>query len=161
MFEINPGLIIWTIVTFVILAAVLAKFAWKPILAMLSERENQIRDALAQADKARSEAAEMMKQNEQNLARAEAEYQKMVREGKMLAEKMKEEIVAKARQQADQVLARANDEIQRNLEAAKQQLRAEVADIAIKAAEKILDESLDEQKQKKIIDKFINQLPKN
>jgi F-type H+-transporting ATPase subunit b len=161
MFEMNPGLIIWTTVTFVILAAVLAKFAWKPMLKMLGEREDQIRDALAQAEKARTDAAEMMKQNEKNLTRAEAEYQKMIREGRALAEKLKDDIVAKARQQGEQELKRANEEIQRNLESAKLQLRSEVADLAIRAAEKILDETLDETKQKKLVDKFINQLPKN
>jgi F-type H+-transporting ATPase subunit b len=161
MFDINPGLIIWTTVTFVVLAAVLAKFAWKPMLKMLGEREEKIRNSLEQADKARAEAAEMMKQNEKNLAHAEAEYQKMIREGKSLAEKLKDDIVAKAHQQAEQELARAGEEIQRNLESAKQQLRSEVADLAIQAAEKILDETLDETKQKKLVDKFINQLPKN
>lgn len=161
MFEINPGLIIWTSVTFVALVIVLAKFAWKPMLSMINQREEQIRDALSQAEKARAEAAEMLRQNEQNMARAEAEYQKVIREGKALAEKIKEEIVTKARQQAEQELARANEEIQRNIEAAKQQLRDEVADLAIKAAEKILEENLDAQKQQKLIDKVIQQLPKN
>jgi F-type H+-transporting ATPase subunit b len=161
MFEINPGLIVWTTVTFVVLAALLAKFAWKPMLKMLGEREDQIRSALTQAEKARTDAAEMMKQNEKNLARAEAEYQKMIREGRALAEKLKEDIVAKARQQAELELTRAQEEIQRNLESAKLQLRSEVADLAIRAAEKILDETLDETKQKKLVDKFINQLPKN
>lgn len=161
MFEINPGLIVWTTVTFVVLAALLAKFAWKPMLKMLGEREDQIRSALTQAEKARTDAAEMMKQNEKNLARAEAEYQKMIREGRALAEKLKEDIVAKARQQAELELTRAQEEIQRNLESAKLQLRSEVADLAIRAAEKILDETLDEAKQKNLVDKFINQLPKN
>jgi F-type H+-transporting ATPase subunit b len=66
-----------------------------------------------------------------------------------------------ARQQAELELTRAQEEIQRNLESAKLQLRSEVADLAIRAAEKILDETLDETKQKKLVDKFINQLPKN
>jgi len=161
MFEINPGLIIWTSVTFVALVIVLGKFAWKPMLGMISKREDQIRDALTQAEKARAEAAEMMRQNEQNIARAEAEYQKIIREGKTLAEKLKDEIVAKAQQQAEQELARAEEEIQRNIEAAKQQLRTEVADLAIRAAEKILEENLDAQKQKKLIDSVIDKLPKN
>ncbi|MGB2869062.1 MAG: F0F1 ATP synthase subunit B [Bacteroidota bacterium] len=161
MLEINPGLTIWTIVTFTILVIVLGKYAWKPILRALTEREDKIRSALEEADKARAEAAEMMKQNEQNMARAEEEYRKMLREGKALADKMKDEIVSKARSQAQQELDRANQEIQRNVESAKQQLRSEVADLAIKAAEKILDETLDAGKQKKIVETFINQLPKN
>ncbi len=161
MLEINPGLILWTIVTFICLAAVLAKFAWKPMLKALFDREEKIRSALEDADRARIEAAELIKQNEKNLARAEEEYQKIVREGKTLAEKMKQEIVLKARQQAQHEIKVANEEIQRNLESARQQLRADVADLAIKAAEKILEESLDEKRQKKIVDAFIDRLPKN
>ena len=161
MLEINPGLMIWTVLTFVCLAMVLGKFAWKPILKMLDERENKIRSALEQAERARTEAAEMMKQNEKNLARAEEEYQKMIREGKALAEKMKDEIVVKAKQQAQQELKQATEEIERNIEAAKLQLRSEIANLAIKATEKILEETLDENKQKKLTDSVINKLPKN
>jgi F-type H+-transporting ATPase subunit b len=161
MLEINPGLIIWTIVTFICLAIVLAKFAWKPLLKALGDREDKIRAALDEADRARTEAAEMIKQNEKNLARAEEEYQKMIREGKALAENLKNEIVSKAKQQAQQELKQASEEIQRNVDAAKLQLRTEVADLAIKATEKILEETLDEKKQKKIMDSAINQLPKN
>ena len=161
MFQINPGLIIWTILIFICLAAVLAKFAWKPMLKALGDREEKIRGALEESDRARAEAAELIKQNEKNLARAEEEYQKMIRDGKVLAEKLKEEIVAKAKQQARQELKQANEEIQRNVDAAKLQLRSEIADLAIKATEKILEETLDEKKQKKLADSIINQLPKN
>jgi ATP synthase, F0 subunit b len=161
MIEINPGLIIWTIVTFICLSIVLAKFAWKPMLKVLSDREEKIHGALEEADRARTEATEILKQNEKNLARAEEEYKKMIREGKALAEKLKEDIVAKARQQAQQELKLATEEIQRNVDAAKLQLRAEVADLAIKATEKILEETLDEKKQKRLMDSVMNQLPKN
>ena len=161
MFDINPGLSIWTTVVFFLLVIVLKRYAWKPILQALTEREEKIRGALEQADKARSEAAALLKQNEKNMARAEEEYQKMMREAKSLGEKMKEDIVNKARLQGQLELQRASEEIQRNLEAAKHQLRSEVADLAIKAAEKILDETLDAQRQKKIIDSVLNQMPKN
>jgi F-type H+-transporting ATPase subunit b len=161
MFDINPGLIIWTIITFVLLVAVLSKYAWKPMLKALYEREDKIRSALEQAEKARAEAAELLKQNERNVARAEEEYQKAIREGKALAEKMKDEIVHKAKQQAQRELQLAKEEIQRDIDAAKQQLRVEVADLAIKVAENILDETLDRQKHKKLVDSFLNQLPKN
>ena len=161
MFDINPGLMVWTIVTFILLAFVLGKYAWKPLLKSLHDREDAIRDALDQSEKARAEAADLLKQNEKNMARADEEYQKALREGKALAEKLKEEIVTKARQQAQQELQHAKEEIQRDIEAAKQQLRTEVADLAIKAAEKILDENLDAAKQKKLVDSVLNQLPKN
>ena len=161
LFDTNPGLIVWTIISFLVLLIVLAKYAWKPILKMLGDREGQIRAALEQAERARIEAAEMMKQNEKNLARAAEEYQKMIREGRALAEKMKDEIVNKAKQQADQEIKQAAEEIQRNVETAKLQLRTEIADLAIQATEKILEETLDENRQKKITDSVINKLPKN
>jgi len=161
MFDINPGLSIWTTVVFVLLVLVLGKFAWKPLLKTLQDRENSIRNSLEQAERARAEAAELLKQNERNMARAEEEYQKVVREAKSLGEKLKDDIVNKARQQAQHELQNAKDEIQRDIEAAKQQLRSEVADLAIKAAEKILDETLDPGRHKKIVDNVLNQLPKN
>jgi F-type H+-transporting ATPase subunit b len=161
LFDTNPGLIVWTIISFLVLLIILAKYAWNPILKVLGDREDQIRTALEQAERARMEAAEMMKQNEKNLARAEEEYQKMIREGKAFAEKIKDEIVVKAKQQAQQELKQAADEIQRNVEAAKLQLRSEVANLAIQATEKILEETLDETKRKKLTDSVINKLPKN
>lgn len=159
MFDINPGLMVWTVATFVVLVLVLSKFAWKPLLQSLKDRENKIREALELADKARVEAAELLRQNEKNLAKAEEEYQKIIREGKAFAEKLKDEVVAKAHQQAQREIQQAKEEIQRDVDAAKHQLRTEVADLAIRAAGKILDETLDAQKQKKIVDNFLNQLP--
>lgn len=159
MFEINPGLIIWTVVTFVCLALVLRKFAWGPMLKALSAREHGIRDALQQAEKARADAAELIRENQRRMTSAEEEYQKMMREGKAQAEKLKEEILAGARREGQQAVDRARDEIQREFEAAKKELRSEVANLAIKAAEKLLEENLDTAKQKKIVDQFIGRLP--
>jgi F-type H+-transporting ATPase subunit b len=161
MFDINPGLMVWTVVTFVVLVLVLSKYAWKPLLKSLMDREDTIRHSLDSAEKARAESAQLLKRNEENLAKAEEEYRKILREGKMLAEKLKEEIVAKAHQQAQRELQQAKEEIHRDIDAAKQQLRGEVADLAILAAGKILDETMDAQKHKKIVDKFLNQLPSN
>lgn len=161
MLEINPGLVVWTIFSFVIFAAVLSKYAWKPIVKALTEREDKIRTAIEQAERARAEAAELLKKNEQNMARAEVEYQKVIQDSRAVAEKVKEEMLAKTRLQAQQELQRATEEIRRSVEAARQQLRTEVADLAVKAAEKILEGTIDEQKQKKLVNAFLDQLPKN
>jgi len=161
MFDINPGLSIWTTVVFVLLVLVLGKFAWKPLLKTLQDREKSIRDSLEQAERARAEAAELLKQNERNMARADEEYQKIVREAKVFGEKMKDDIVNKARQQADHQLQSAKEELQRDVDAAKQKLRSEVADLAVNAAGKILDETLDDARHKKLVDKVLGQLPKN
>jgi F-type H+-transporting ATPase subunit b len=159
MFDINPGLMVWTVATFVVLLFVLSKFAWKPLLKYLQDREENIRQALDQAEKARAAAAELLRQNEVNLARAEEEYRKIIREGKAFADKLKDDIMTKANSQAQRQIQQAREEIQRDVDVARQQLRSEIADLAVQAAGKILDETLDSQKHKKIVDNFLNQLP--
>lgn len=161
MFEINPGLSIWTTIVFIVLVLVLRKFAWRPILQVLEEREEKIRSSLEQAERARAEAAELLKQNERNMARAEEEYQRIIREAKTIGEKMKDEIIARAHQQAQRNLQLAREEIARETEAAKQRLRVEVADLAIRAAEKILDETLDAPRHRRLVENFLNELPRN
>jgi F-type H+-transporting ATPase subunit b len=161
MFDINPGLTVWTTVVFLVLLWVLGKFAWKPLLRSLQEREEGIRISLEQADRARSEAAELLRQNELNRSRAEEEYRAIVREARSLAEKLKEDMVAKAKRQAQREVESAKEEIARNLDAARQQLRGEAADLAVKIAEKLLNEAMDEAKQKNVIDGFLKQLSKN
>jgi len=161
MFDINPGLGIWTFIVFLLLVILLGRVAWRPLIKALQEREESIRDALASASRARAEAAALLKENEQNIAHAEEEYRKTLRAAKLEAEKMREDLLTKAQQQAQRQLQHAKEEIQRDVEAARQQLRSEIADLAIKAAEKILEESVDEKKHKQLIDGFLGSLPKS
>jgi F-type H+-transporting ATPase subunit b len=161
MLNVHSGLIIWTIITFVLLVLVLSKVAWKPILQALHSRENSIRDALRQAEEARKDAEKVLAENRQAISKANEETARLLREGRELAEQMKNEIVARAHEQAKHNLDQAKDEIQREKEAALLQLRSQVADLAITVAEKILEESLDAARQKKIVDKVLQKLPKN
>jgi F-type H+-transporting ATPase subunit b len=161
MLNVQSGLIIWTIITFVLLILVLSKVAWKPLLQALHNRENGIREALRQAEEARKEAATVLAENRQAIAMANEETARLLREGRELAEQMKSDIVARAHESAKHAVEQAKDEIQRERDAALVQLRNQVADLAIKVAEKILDESLDTARQKKIVDKVLLKLPKN
>jgi F-type H+-transporting ATPase subunit b len=161
MFQLSPGLIVWTLIIFTMLVVVLGKYAWKPLLQALHDREDSIRNGLEQAEKARVEAQELIRQNKQNMVKAEEEYRKMMLEAKAVAEKMRLEIVSNAKQQAQRELEHAKDEIARSLDSARKALRFEAADLAIKVAEKILEESIDSKKHKKLIDTFLDQLPKN
>ena len=161
MLNVQSGLIIWTIITFVLLVLVLSKVAWKPLLQALHSRENGIREALREADEARKEAEKVLSENRQAIAKANEETARLLREGRELADQMKNDIVARAHESAKHAVEQAKDEIQRERDAALVQLRNQVADLAIKAAEKILDESLDAARQKKIVDKVLLKLPKN
>ena len=161
MLDINPGLIIWTMITFALLVVVLGKFAWKPILQALQAREHEIADALRKAEEAKKDAERMMQENKIAIDKASNETARLIAEGRAMAEQLKNDIVAKANESAKKMLDQAKEEISREKQAAMTQLRSEVAELSITVAEKILDESLDGAKQKKMVDKVLQQLQKN
>lgn len=161
MLDINPGLIIWTSLTFILLVVVLRAVAWKPLLAALQDRENSISLALKTAEDARKDSERLLEENRKMLASANEETSRILKEGRELAEQMKNDIVAKAHTQAKAEVERAKEEIQREKDTALTEMRGEIADMAVAAAEKLLDESLDPAKQKKMIDKVLGQFPKN
>ena len=144
----NPGLIIWTLITFVLVLLVLKKFVWGPLLSALDQRETRIREALEQADKARAEAERSAEENKQALAQAQAEAQAAIN---------------KAREDADaqQLLEQARRTIQQERNQALQTLRQQTAELAILAAGQLLEENLDDEHNKKIVDDFINRLPEH
>ncbi|HLP17898.1 MAG TPA: F0F1 ATP synthase subunit B [Bacteroidota bacterium] len=161
MLDINPGLIIWTTVTFILLVFVLGKVAWKPLLQALQDREHLIADALKKAEDARRESERLLEENTHKLREANEQTSRILKEGRELAEQMKNDIVAKAHEHAKAEMDRAKEEIQREKESALLEMKGEITEMAIAAAEKILDETLDAPKQKKMIDKVLQQLPNN
>ena len=161
MLDPNPGLMIWTFITFIALMFVLGKFAWKPLLEALRKREEHVRTSIERAELARQDAERILEENRKQLANAEREAQRILTEGRALGDMLKNEIVEQANQQSRRMVDQAKQEIDRDKEAALSQLRNEVASLAISAAEKILDETLDEQKQRKLVDTYLKGLPKN
>jgi F-type H+-transporting ATPase subunit b len=161
MLEVNPGLIVWTIATFVLLAFVLGRYAWKPMLDALRRREEGIHSAIERAETAKKEAEHLLEQHRSQLARAEEESRRILGETRALADKLKGEVVEKANQQARIMIDQAKNEIERDKDAAIIQLRSEVADLAVEAAGKILGETLDAARHKKIVDEILKTLPKN
>ena len=139
MLDINPGLIIWTVIAFVLVLVVLRSAAWKPLLAALAAREESIRASLRQA---------------------EEQSQRVIKEGRDLGERLKAEILEKANASSRDLVAQAKDEIQREKEAALVQLRTEVGELAVAAAGKILDANLDTAKQHALADAAIKELTK-
>jgi F-type H+-transporting ATPase subunit b len=160
MFDINPGLVVWTIITFVAVLFILRKSAWKSLLGALTAREEKIRSSLEQAERAQQDAARLLEENRKQLSRAEEQSQRIIREGRDLGERLKAEILEKANTGAQQIVDQAKDEIAREKEKALHQLRAEVADLAIGAAGKILDANLDPAKQQQLIDAAIKEMSK-
>lgn len=161
MLDINPGLILWTIITFVILLVILRAAAWKPLLGALTAREEKIRTALQDAEDAQQEARRLLEENRRQLALAEEQSQRVMKEGREMGERLKAEILDKANASSRTMIDQARDEILREKEAALGQLRAEVADLAVMAAGKLLDANLDTAASRKLVDAAIRELPKS
>jgi F-type H+-transporting ATPase subunit b len=160
MFDINPGLILWTIITFVIVLVILRLTAWKTLVGALTSREEKIRTSLEQAERAQQDAVRLLEENKKQLAQAEEHSQRIIRDGRDLGEQLKTEILEKADTGARHMIEQAKDEIAREKEKALNQLRAEVAELAIGVAGKILDANLDPAKHRQLIDAAIKDLSK-
>ncbi len=159
--DVNPGLIIWTTVTFIILLLILRKVAWKPILESLSARENSISEALQKAEKARKDAEEIVANNKANLAKYEEEAKMVISEARIYAEKLKTEAEEKSKAEAKRLIEEAKQEIERKQQESFNMLKAQVAEIAISAAEKIIKQDLDKEKHTQIVNRYIDELSNN
>ncbi len=160
MLDLDPGMILWTWITFFVVLGILYKIALKPILASIDNREQSIRDDIEQAQKQRDEAEALLARHQEMLDQAEAEAQKLFKESKSLAEKAREEMIVKAREESAKLLEKAKDEIEQQKESALASLKTEVADLAVGAAEKIILQNLDAKKQKVVVDEYIKSMPK-
>ena len=161
LLSVNSGLAFWTTFTFIILLILLTKFAWKPILSALKQREDAIKDSLEQAEKAKDEAKQILAENQNSLAKAEEESKKIIEQSRVFAENLKEQMIKDSKEQAQKLITDASAEIDRKKNAAFDELKNQVAEISIQAAEKILKENLDAEKNKKLVDKYINDISKN
>ena len=152
------GLLFWTVLIFLILVFLLAKFAWKPILNMFEERTKNIEDALNSAENAKKEMAGLKAENEQIMKEARAERDKIVREAREMKDKIIEESKETAKAEADKILAQARKLIDDEKRAAMNELKDQVASLSIEIAEKILTKELsDKKKQAELIDDILNQ----
>ncbi|NTV92648.1 MAG: F0F1 ATP synthase subunit B [Chlorobiaceae bacterium] len=154
----NPGLIFWTTVSFVIVMLILRKLAWGPIISALEEREKGIQSSIDRAHSAKDEAEEILRKNRELLAKADAESDKIIREGKEYGEKLRAGIAEKAQAEATKMISMAKEEIEQEKRRALDVLRNEVAELAVMGAEKIIKTSLDADMQKKIVDSMIQDL---
>ena len=161
LLDVNPGLMIWTVITFIVLLLILKKVAWKPILTALDKRESNIKEALQQAEKAKDEAKKILEENQANLAKAEEESKKIIEHSRSYAESLKEQMIKESKEQAKKIVEAASSEIQSKKDAAFEELKAQIAEIAVNAAEIIIKESLDAQKSKQVVDKYLNEVAKN
>jgi len=154
----DPGLFIWTIVTFLVLLALLAKFAWRPLLQALETRQERIRKSLEDADRARQELERLQQESAKIMQQARIEAESIVAQTRTDAERLREELKHKAREEADNILRNAQQQIQLQTRQAIQQIRHEVADIAVLLASKLLERNLAKEDNARLIDDTLKQI---
>lgn len=159
--QISFGLIFWTALAFLILLFLLGKFAWKPMVSALEEREHTIEESITRAERALEEARELQADNEAARRQAETDAREVLRQAREQAETVRAEEVGKTRAEIEHMRDLARAEIERDKTQALSELRSEVATLAVDAAEKILREDIDEDRQRRLVDQFIAELPNN
>jgi F-type H+-transporting ATPase subunit b len=151
-----PSLLIY-LVNFGLLLALLYIFGYKPILRMLDQRSATIKDGLDQAEKARLQAARAEEEIRDQLQEARRQGQAIVAQAAQMGEKVKEEARAEARQEAQALLQRGRGEIETERGEMVAQLRREFADLAIRAAEKVINRSLDKKAHRELIEEVLKE----
>jgi F-type H+-transporting ATPase subunit b len=154
----DPGLFIWTIVTFLVLLALLAKFAWRPLLQALESRQERIRKSLEDAERARQELERLQQESAKMMQQARIEAESIVTQTRADAERLREELKQKAKDEADNILRNAQQQIQLQTRQAIQQIRHEVADIAVLLASKLLERNIAKEDNARLIDDTLKQI---
>lgn len=148
--------IFWNSLVFIILLYLLAKFAWKPILSAVKQREESINNALEAADEARKEMANLKADNERLLAEARAERDAMLKEAKELKEKMVSEAKEEAQKEGQKLIEQAKISIENEKKIAVTQLKEQVATLSLEIAQKVIKNELsDTQKQTALISEYL------
>jgi F-type H+-transporting ATPase subunit b len=158
----SSGLFFWQLVVFLGLFAILAKFAWKPILASLQEREESIQTALDSAERAKQEMAALQAGNEALLKQARDERDKIIRDAREAATRLQEQIQSDAKKTADKLIADARSVINTEKAAALRDVRQQVALFSLQVAERLMKKNLaDDKSQRDLIDGYITDIKLN
>ena len=151
---------IWTLVAFVVLLVLLAKFAFKPIAQALDRRGETIKKSIEEAEKQRAEAKKMMDDYQKQLADARNEAGKIIEEARQLGERVRKEVVDKASAEASAGVQRAQEEIQRQKEKGIQEMKDTVAALSVQIASRVIEKELDEASHHQLVENLIKDLRK-
>jgi F-type H+-transporting ATPase subunit b len=158
IFEISPGLFIWSVFTFLVLVGVLYKYAFNPLMRLQQQRQGEIHQAIHDAEKLRDEAQDLLADYKHQLAEARREAEMIVDRARKAGESTKAEVLEDARVQAEATLAKARQQIERDTSQALQKIREEVADLTVAATEKVARTSLSGEDQLRLIQEAISEI---
>ncbi|WP_228853161.1 F0F1 ATP synthase subunit B [Aegicerativicinus sediminis] len=156
------GLVFWTVITFLVLLFLLRKFAWKPILGAVSDREDGIKEALAAAENARLEMENLQADNERILKEARAEREAMLKEAREIKNKMISDAKDEAQNQANKMIAQAQAAIESEKKSAMAELKSHVASLSLEIAEKVVRKELaDKNQQIELVESMLGETTLN
>ena len=156
------GLVFWMVLSFSVILFILKKFAWKPILKALKERENTIDTALKSADKAREEMEHLKADNEKIIKEAKNVRDNLLKEARQVKDKIISEAKQKANSEANIIIADAKRQIENEKEAALDEIKNQIAGFSVEIAEKILKKKLEKTKdQNDLINELIDEIKIN
>jgi F-type H+-transporting ATPase subunit b len=158
LYDINTGLSAWTLIVFAILVVLLGKFAWKPILEAVEAREKGIKAALDDAAAKNAEAAKLLDEHRAQIADGRRQASELIAEGRAVGENVRKQIEEKARVEAQAMVDRARGEIERERDAAIQALRKESVDLALAAASRLMQQNLDQAKDRALVERYLAEL---
>lgn len=158
LFEIESGLIVWEILTFILLILVLRLYAWRPLLAALNKREATIRQSIESAEEAKWDAERALEEAHYALSQCESELERMRQRAHAHADHVKATVLTSAAREAERLLDQSRKEIQRGRERAIQQLRADVGGLVVDAAALIIDHVMDSPRHSRLIESCSREL---
>ena len=162
LFSPSIGLIVWSTIVFLTLLFILAKFAWKPVMAAIKEREQFIDDALNKAELATQEMARLTAQNEDLMKQARAERDEILKEAKMLKDNIVNEAKTQAQTEGAKLIEKARIEIENQKKAALAELKGQVSSLSLEIAERVLRSQLDDKaKQQDLVASLLKDVELN
>lgn len=158
LFSVEWGLSVWTLLTFGTLLALLARYAWKPLMAALEARERSIQSDIDEAGRQRTEAEALLAEHREQMAEGRRRAQALIAESREAAEEMRRQLEEKAREESLTIIANARREIERERDAAIVQLRREAVEVAMAAASRLLEERIDGERDRRLVMDYIDDL---
>lgn len=156
MFEFEPGLMIWTTVSFGIFVYLMYRYVMPPIIKVLKEREKVIADSLHAAEESRKRSEELIASSNKRLAEANLVSKKMIDEAKLEGEQLKQYMMSVSKKQADLFIAKAKEDLRREKDEMISEIKGKTADLIIEASSKLLGKKLDKGDNQRIIEESIS-----
>ena len=160
LLKVDPGLLLWTVITFLVLLLILWKTAWKPIIEALETRAEKVRSDIERAESNRIEAEKLLTQHKEMIDTAGEEADRIIAESKLHAEKVKNDIVESANQEARELIVKAEKEINVAKDKALNELKAEIIHFSTDIAVKIIAKNLNPEDQLNLVEKALSNFNK-